>query len=94
MHRKLLTILNDDTDTQRGCLCSPSERLTFRSSRLLADRGRIRRQVSHKGAVEPMSLVSARSLILLLLSAVAVHAQTITGSIFGYVTDASGADLR
>lgn len=38
-----------------------------------------------------MSLVSAWSLILLLLSAVVVHAQTTTGSIFGDVTDPSGA---
>lgn len=38
-----------------------------------------------------MSLVSAWSLILLVLSAVAVHAQTTTGSIFGDVTDPSGA---
>jgi hypothetical protein len=38
-----------------------------------------------------MSLASAWSLILLLLSAVAVHAQTTTGSIFGDVTDPSGA---
>src|SRR5918993_4798671 len=38
-----------------------------------------------------MNLVSAWSLILLLVSAVAVHAQTTTGSIFGDVTDPSGA---
>jgi hypothetical protein len=38
-----------------------------------------------------MSLVSVWSLILLILAAVPVHAQTTTGSIFGSVTDPSGA---
>jgi hypothetical protein len=38
-----------------------------------------------------MSLVSVWSLILLFVSAIAAHAQTTTGSIFGDVTDPSGA---